>query len=84
MTARIGDHVTSVLRQLELPFRVASDHNLYTRAEFVAHYGKDKGEFRWRDAEGLLGCALTLVTEGGAILDPSARDALLVTLLPRI
>ena len=47
MTAMIGDHVTSVLRQLELPFRVASDHNLYTRAEFVAHYGKSKGDVRW-------------------------------------
>ena len=84
MTARIGDHVISVLRELELPVRVALDNNLYTHAEFVAHYGKDKGEFRWRDAARLQGCALILVTEGGAILDPSANDALLVTLFPRM
>ena len=55
-TASIGVHVSGVLRLLELPFRVASDHNLYTHAEFVAHYGPDTGENRWTDADALLGC----------------------------
>ena len=73
----------SVLRQLELPFRVASDHNLYTRAEFVAHYGPDTGANRWTDADALPGCDISCVTEGGTILYPAGNDTLLVTLLPR-
>jgi hypothetical protein len=83
ITASIGVLVQSVLRQLELPFRVASDHNLYTRAEFVAHYGPDTGENRWTDADALPGCDISFVAEGGTRLDPAGNDALLVTLLPR-
>ena len=83
ITASIGDLVQSVLRQLALPFCVASNHNLYTRAEFDAHYGPDTGESRWTDAHALPGCDISFVTEGGTILDPAGNDALLVTLLPR-
>ena len=81
--ARIGHPVTSVLQQLGLPFRVAEDHNLYTRADFDAHYGPDEAEKRWTYAESLQGCSRTFLTEGGAILHPEANEAFLVTLIPR-
>ena len=72
--AVIGEHAGRVLLQLEKPFRVANDFNLYTREEFAAHYDDDQfaGQFadqhQWRWASPLYEGAIKFVSEHGQVL----------------
>jgi len=79
--AVIRDHVLFVQRQLELPFRVASDCNLYVWEEFVAHYGEEHGEGKWRWASVLHKIAIRFASEDGQALGVELADHLLTSLL---
>ena len=78
--AVIGDHVSSVLKLDRLPFRVASDLNLYTREEFDAHYGEEHGGNKWEWAFPLNPSTSTFVSEDGQLLS-EGMDALFLTSL---
>ena len=78
--AVIGDHVSRVLTLDELPFRVGSDLNLYTREEFDAHYGEERGGNKWEWASPLNPSTSTFVSEDGQLLS-EGMDALFLTSL---
>ena len=68
MSSCLRDHVTSVLQQLALPFRVANDYNLYTHEEFVAYYGEERAEASWGWAKDLYTSRSVFVCENGKAL----------------
>ena len=82
LAAVMFDHMSFVLRQFELPFRVAADYNMYTWEEFLAHYGEGDAEWKWRWANLVYDNNTVTVSEDGQEFAEERDNDLLTSFLP--
>ena len=84
LAAVMCDHMSFVLRQFELPFRVAGDYNMYTWEEFLAHYGEGDAERKWHGANLVYDNNTVTVSEDGQEFAEERDDDLLTSFLPDV
>ena len=84
LAAVMRDHRSFVLRQFEVPFRVAGDYNMYPWEEFLAHYGEGDAEWKWRWANLVYDNNTVTVSEDGQEFAKERDDDLLTSFLPDV